>query len=129
MDTAPRVTETEVIAIMDTAMTPEEVQPHLEAAHIAVDYHLLNRDGYTPSVLEQVEKYLAAHIATVTRDRRRHAYKEKIGEAEIQYSSGGKDGFGLHRSSYGEMVKLLDKDGILAALDKASTPVSIEVIA
>ena len=61
------------------------------------------------SILEELQKYYAAHIISSTTAR--VATKEKLGEAQVEYA--GKFGEGLDSTPYGQMVKLLIRVGWL----------------
>ena len=64
--------------------------------------------------LEQIERWLTAHLLASTLVRM--GKQEKLGEASITYT--GEFGMGLDSTPYGQMVKVLDTTGTLAAKGK-----------
>ena len=124
--TTYRATEQQVIDIMDPAtnFTKATITPYLETANAIVTDKLTGA-GNSAAIMIQIEKYLAAHIATMTEGK---AEQEKIGEASVKYQ--GKTEMGLDFTSYGQMVKLLDPSGLLAAAGKSKPSITaIEVTA
>ena len=71
------------------------------------------------SILEELQKYYAAHIISSTTAR--IASKEKLGEAQVEYA--GKFGEGLDSTPYGQMVKLLDPCGLVAKSSKMAASI------
>lgn len=67
------------------------------------------------TILEELQKYYAAHIIASTTARM--ASKEKLGEAQVDYL--GTFGTGLDSTPYGQMLKLIDPCGVIAKTGKA----------
>jgi len=109
-----RTTAAEVMEIMpDTSLTTAQINPFITVATGIVTEHLADC-GMSDAELEEVERWLTAHIIAITVERQ--AKTEKVGEASLTYQ--GNFGEGLKRSTYGEMVMMLDNCGILAQIGK-----------
>lgn len=107
---ANRVTPAEVKAIMDdTVITDTIMGTYIIGANTLVNTAL--GTGTTP-ILKEIERWLAAHLATITRERM--AKKEEAGGAKIEYT--GDYGMGLESTPYGQTVMILDTTGTLATL-------------
>jgi len=107
---ANRVTAAEVLAIMDdVVLTDAQVAPYITGANAIVNEAL---GTGTSDILKEVERWMAAHMIAVTRERQ--AKKEGAGGASIEYA--GEFGAGLRSTSYGQMVLALDTTGAMAAL-------------
>lgn len=104
-----RSDEDAVLAIMTTGLTSEQVWPFLLTANLLVTNHL-SSSGLGATTLAEIEKYLAAHLASV---RSKFGIREKIGEAEVW--TGYQGGPGLQATPYGETVLMLDTTGTLAS--------------
>jgi hypothetical protein len=120
---ASRATETEVKEIMDTTLTEEQLSPFLKAANSTVT-GLLSDEGYGDTQLAEIERWLAAHFASCAKDQ--IVSKEKIGGADATYH--GKTGMGLESTFYGQTVKTLEYNGVLAQVEAAKSRSIIEVI-
>ena len=66
------------------------------------------------AVIEEIEKWIAAHMVTITRER--VAREEGAGGAYIKYA--GEWGAGLASTSYGQMAINLDTSNTLQALSE-----------
>lgn len=109
-----RTTEEDVLDIMDTVLTPAQVTPFLTAANAIVTDRLASATpALSTTILAEIEKQLAAHLASV---KSKFAISEKIGDASASY--GYKGGEGLRATPYGEMVLLLDTTGTMANAGK-----------
>jgi len=102
-----RVTEAEVLAIMDTTLVAADITVFVTSANVMVDAVL---GTGTTNILKEIERWLAAHMASVTLERT--AKKEEAGGAKIEYT--GKFGDILKQTSYGQMVLALDTTGKMA---------------
>jgi hypothetical protein len=127
---ASRVTEQDVLDIMDSDLTLEQIRPHLDAATVLVDDTLVtdrdgNAIGYSDAMLAEIEKRLAGHFATVTDPE---ITRETIGEAEAYYATLGTMGGGFEASSYGKQAMVLEHKGILKEISTAKETVSISVV-
>ncbi|MDX9803734.1 MAG: hypothetical protein RBS96_06910 [Dehalococcoidales bacterium] len=103
-----RTTAAEVKEIMQTGLTETQILPFLTTANAMVTARLAT-SGLTDTTLEEIEKYLAAHLASV---KSKFAITERIGEASI--TTGYRGGLGLDATPYGEVAKMLDTTGTLA---------------
>ena len=119
-----RTTEAEVKAILDTALTEDELSPFLTAANLIVTSVVAN-EGYTPEHLAEIERWLAAHLVAI-RDPR--LMSQKIGDADAVYAGFTQFGKGLEFTSYGQQVLLLDTHARFAALQSAKRPIEVKVI-
>lgn len=108
---AVRVTATEVKSIIDTSLADSVVDVYIGSANAMVNDVL---GTGTTSILKEIERWLTAHMISLTRERM--AAKEGAGGAEIEYV--GKTGEGLSSTPYGQMVLELDDTGAMAALGR-----------
>lgn len=109
-ETNQRCTPDEVkIILNDTTLSNDSIQSYIVTASTLVNTAL--GSGQT-SVLKEIEKWLAAHLIAVTKER--IATEEEAGGAKIKYA--GSYGKGLQSTSYGQMVLTLDTTGRLASL-------------
>jgi hypothetical protein len=113
---AVRVTATEVLEVLDgSTLTDAQVNPYITSANVMVNAAL---GTGTTDILKEIERWLAAHMITVTRERQ--AKSEGAGGANITYSE--IFGEGLKSTNYGQMVLNLDTTGAMASLGgKAAT--------
>jgi len=109
------VTPDEVIMVMEEcSLTTEQIDPYILTAHLLIT-DILSDSGLSVNRLKDIEKYLTAHFITSVHNR--SISKEKVGEAEVEYSK-VKFGEGLKSTPYGEMVLMLDTLGLLAKSGK-----------
>jgi hypothetical protein len=107
---AVRVTATEVKEILDdTTLLDAQVNPYITSANIMVNEVI---GTGTTDILKEIERWLTAHMITVTRERQ--ASREEAGGARIDYV--GAFGEGLKSTSYGQMVLALDTTNAFASL-------------
>lgn len=106
---AERVTDSEVKAILDTNV---DTSPFITAASLLVD-RLLDGQGYTTNELKEIERWLAAHMASIRDPNLRS--QNVLDAAEVKQV--GYLGKGLEFTGYGQQVKLLEYKGILANND------------
>lgn len=107
---ANRVTEAEVKAILDnTTLTDPQVLAYIGSANTLINTAF---GTGTTAILGELEKWVAAHMIAITRERQ--AKKEEAGGAKIEYTGVYEEG--LKSTSYGQMAILLDTTGVLAAL-------------
>jgi hypothetical protein len=119
-----RTTEADVKAIIDTALTEDELNPFLTAANVLVSA-VVGNEGYTEQHLREIERWLAAHLIAI-RDPR--LMSQKIGDADAVYAGFAQFGKGLEFTSYGQQVLLLDTHARFAALQNAKRPIEVKVI-
>lgn len=107
---AVRVTATEVKEVLDNStLTDAQVNPYITSANTLVNAAL---GTGTTDLLKEIERWLAAHMITITRERQ--AKSEGAGGASITYSESFGDGLGS--TTYGQMVLSLDTTGAMAGL-------------
>lgn len=106
-----RTTAAEVKEIIKTSLTEAEVTPYVTSANVLVT-QALGSSGLGTAVLQEIERWVAAHMIAVTKTRQ--ATDEKAGTASVKYS--GQYGANLSSTSYGQMALTLDTTGTLAAL-------------
>lgn len=109
-----RTTSIEVKEILDTALTDAVVESYINIANAIVTDELSGSTLMSAAQLEEIERWLTAHMITSTKERM--GKSEKLGDASITYT--GEFGMGLDSTTYGQMVKFLDKTGALAAMGK-----------
>lgn len=108
-----RVIESDVKAIIDTALPDKDILVFISTANTMVTSHL-GDSGLGSAILKDIERYLTAHLIASTRERMGKA--EKLGDASITYT--GEFGKGLESTTYGQMVKFLDSTGTIGNLGK-----------
>jgi len=108
-----RTTEAEVNEIMDMSLTDPQILPFINLANRMVT-SVLGGSGLSDELLEDIERYLSAHLIATTKARM--GEKEQIGEATVVYI--GKFGMGFQSTPYGQMVLLLDTTGKFAVSGK-----------
>ena len=110
-----RVTATEVKAIMDNCTLSDSiVDAYITASNAVVTDVLGNDTDIGETLLEEVEKWYAAHLVACTTHR--NAMQEKLGDAAVTYA--GQFGKGLDATPYGQVVKQLDITGKMGQLGK-----------
>jgi hypothetical protein len=109
---ANRVTEEEVIEVMpaDTTLTEDTILPFVTSANAFVTDLLAS--VHTDGILKEIEKWLAAHMATVVRERL--SKEAGAGGAYIKYA--GEWGQELSSTQFGQMVLMLDTSNTLRNL-------------
>ena len=116
--TTQRCTPAEVKEILnDTTLSDNLVYAYITSASTLVNNTL--GTGQTVQ-LKEIERWLAAHMITVTRERM--AKKEGAGGAFIEYT--GNYGEGLSSTSYGQMVLALDTTRAFATLNGKSAKIT-----
>jgi len=89
-----------------------DTTPFITTANLLVTQHL-GSSGLSTDLLEEIEKYLAAHLVALHPDERQLS-EQKIGESSEKYV--GQFGMGLDSTNFGQNVKVLDSTGYLASL-------------
>lgn len=116
---ANRCTGVEVLEIIDTTLTENQIAPFITAANVTVT-NILSGSGLSSATLKEIERWLAAHFAAI-RDPR--ISREEAEEAEATYH--GKSDMGLDHTPYGQQVKLLDTTGTMTNLGKRKASVEV----
>jgi len=107
---APRVTDDEVFAIIDTSLT--DIDVFINTANMMVT-SWLETAGLTDETLKEIERYLSAHVLSVQDQR-----VKSVGVDVLSESYQGQWGMGLNGTSYGQMAILLDTSGTLGKIAK-----------
>lgn len=111
---ANRVSPAEVKEIIEIPASIADTVIHsfIVAANATVSAILGSDTVITSAQLIEIEKWLTAHLLACTRIPQA-SEEEVMGETSIKYT--GKTDKGLDFTSYGQMVKMLDTTGKLAA--------------
>jgi len=109
---ANRATEEEVLEILpaNTKLTEDTILPYITSANVFVTDLLV--DVLTVETLKEIERWLAAHMATVTRERL--SKEAGAGGAYIKYAGLWEDE--LSSTQYGQMVLMLDTSNTIRNL-------------
>ena len=107
-----RTTATEVKQIIETDLSDAIVNAYIAGATELVTQALGTDTTLSTALLEEIERWLTAHMISITRERQLKS--GEAGGAKAVYF--GMDGSGLDASTYGQMVKTLDSTGKMAAL-------------
>jgi len=100
----------------DTALDTDIIESYINSANVFVTA-TLGTKGLGDAVLEEIEKWLSAHMISVTRER--VAKEAGAGGAYIKYA--GSWGAGLLGSTYGQMAISLDTSGTLINIAKGKS--------
>lgn len=113
-----RTTAEDIIAILPdtTGLTETTIVPFMNSANVFVT-EALEKAGLTDAILIEIEKYMAAHMATFSKDR--VSIEEGAGGAYIKFA--GSFGKGLSQTQYGQMCVILDISGTLEALQNGKS--------
>ena len=87
---------------------------HIGVAHRLID-DLLSTKGLLETRLKDIERYLSAHFAALF-DKDIMSAEKKIGNAETEYYLTNAIGKYLDLTVWGQMARLLDTSGTLAAI-------------
>ncbi|OQY11129.1 MAG: hypothetical protein B6I31_05515 [Desulfobacteraceae bacterium 4572_19] len=108
-----RTTAQAVKDILDkTQLTDTDIETYIQTANLLIENII--QKPLTESLLTEIEKWLSAHLISITRER--FTTEEKIGDASVKYA--GKYLEGLHSTSYGQMVLILDTSNSFASQQK-----------
>lgn len=119
-----RITDAELLEIIDVDSTITNYTPFILAASLMVDNNLVD-SGLNDETLKEIERWLAAHFIAI-RDPRLSA--EKAGSVSVDYQH--KLGLNLQSSMYGQQALALDYTGTLYRLsegDSVPTPIIEQV--
>ena len=98
-----------------TAMVAATINPLIDVANTMVTASVTC--GLGEAILTEIERWLTAHLISVTQERM--AAKERVGDAEVEYL-GKASAIGLNSTPYGQTAMMLDTCGGLANLGKKS---------
>ena len=114
---ADRVTTAEVrqvVRLSVAAVSDPDLSAHIGVAHRLTD-DLLSTKGLSEDRLKDIERYLSAHLAALF-DKDVMSAEIKIGGAETEYYVANAIGKYLDLTVWGQMARLLDTSGTLAAI-------------
>lgn len=112
---AVRTTAAEVKEIMEGCTTSDAIVNSLiTAASVVVDKVFENDADIGDTLLEEIERWLTAHM--IASSLYRSTSEEKVGDASLKYT--GKWGMRLESTPYGQMVLTLDITGKMGNLSK-----------
>lgn len=118
-----RTNVADVKNIIDTALTDPIIEAYVNSANVFVT-SVLDGKGLSDAVMEEIEKWITAHMIASTRERM--GKEEEAGGARIEYL--GKYGEGLSSTPYGQMAIQLDTSGTLSSdLEAKKTAWSVAV--
>lgn len=106
-----RITVSDLQDIYDTVLTSGQLTAFINTANTFINNSELVEVGLSESLLTEIEKYLAAHFASL-RDQRVQQ-ENTAGEYSATYQ--GKTDMGFNSTQYGQMAVALDTSGTLAA--------------
>ncbi len=110
---AVRVTAAEVVTLTGSELESTTIDTFVVTANLIVNANLTG-SGLSDDLLKEIEKYLAAHLIGISRERQ--TQREEIGgDTNEEYA---KLGLALDATTYGQMVKVMDTTGALANLGK-----------
>jgi hypothetical protein len=95
----------------DTTLEDDVLQSFIDAANTFVTA-ALGGEGLSVALLTEIERWVAAHMVSHTRERQ--IKKAGAGGAEVEYT--GFWGKGLNGTSYGQMAVMLDTSKTLEAM-------------
>ncbi len=110
---ANRTDVTTVKAIMDTALTNDEITPMIAQANRVVT-RILGGTTLTAEELEDIETYLTAHLIAIGPERQ--PQEEKVGDIWLTFQE--KPKAFLESTTYGQMVLFLDSTGLMQVSTK-----------
>ena len=114
---ANRVVVAEVKEIMDASLSDDDITAHITIANNLVTV-TLGSSGLSALSLKDIERYMAAHLLSIGRDKLVGGTKAEwlASEAKVDFSNDlGKF---LDSTLYGQMAKTLDTTGTLSTLGK-----------
>lgn len=122
---ANRVTQEDVLAVMDSTLTGEQVLPYINSANVwttsmAEIIPLDEEEAKDASILFEIERWMSAHMISMTKER--VSKEEGASGAYIKYA--GDWGQGLKQTPYGQMVINYDSTGTLASLANGKSSAS-----
>ena len=120
---ANRVTEAEVLEIIDVDSSISDISPFITAANLFVTNVFSGDTQVGADTLKEIERYVAAHFICC-RDPR--AVEEQNEGIKVKYAGGLSGGrpykanspTGLHSTAYGQNALLLDFTGKMVAAGK-----------
>lgn len=105
-----RTNETDVRSIIDTSLSSADVSSFIADANAIVNAKLSDAD-LSDDLLTRIEKWLTAHLISVSRERQ--AKTEQIQDGSVTYT--GSFAKYLEQTSYGQMVLNIDTSNTLVS--------------
>lgn len=116
-----RTSTNKVKEIIETGLGDTQIKAHITIANLLVTEHLSNV-GYSAKLLNEIERWLAAHFVAVQDPR---ASSQSLGDKNITYE--GRVGEkGLEGTRYGKQVLTMEHHGILKAISDSKGPVKFK---
>ena len=113
----------QVVNLPATSVSDLDITEHIGIASRLVD-DLLSDKGLLTDRLKDIERYLSAHFAALF-DREIMSAEKKIGSAETEYYLINAIGKYLDLTVWGQMARLLDISGTLAAIGSEDIELAI----
>ena len=104
----------QVVKLSVAAVSDLDLTEHIGVAHRLTD-DLLSGKSLSEDRLKDIERYLSAHFAALF-DKEVMSADKKIGGAETEYYLSTAIGKYLDLTVWGQMARLLDTSGTLAAI-------------
>lgn len=109
-----RTNVNDVKAILDdTALSYSQITAYINSANVFVTDALAGK-GLSDNLLKEIERWLAAHMISITRERQ--IKKAGAGGAEVEYA--GYWTVGLLSTTYGQTAVALDTSSTLQAISQ-----------
>lgn len=118
LDTA-RVSPDDVLDIIDTLLTEDQINAFINSANVLVNNKLTNL-GLGEDLLAEIEKWLSAHFLAI---RDQIPSRERVDKWDATYQ--GKTDMGLRSTTYGQQALALDYTGTLAALGQQGVVIQV----
>jgi hypothetical protein len=114
------VTAEDVIAIIPScSLTADQVDPFINSAHQFLDNVYATDTTLSYETRYEIERWFVAHLLVSTGYQESRAVKrEKLGDAEVEYSVSDIKGQGVSSTTYGKMALMCDTTGLLAKAEK-----------
>jgi len=120
---AVRTTAAEVKQIIDTSISDAIVNGYIVSASLFVTNHLGSTD-LDAATLEDIERWVTAHLISMTRERQ--ASEEKAGSAEQVFTQ--QFALGLRNTLYGQIAIDLDTTSTLNELADGKKDISLQAL-
>lgn len=110
----------DVIAIIpNCSLTADQIDPFINSAHDFLSNLYVGDTTLSTVTKYEIEKWFVAHLLISTGYQQVQTVKrEKLGEAEIEYSVSTVKSEGISSTSYGKMAMMCDTTGLLAKSEK-----------
>lgn len=114
------VTAEDVIGIIPSCtLTADQIDPFINSAHNFLGNLYTGDTTLSIATKYEIEKWFVAHLLVSTGYQQTQAIRrEKLGEAEIEYSVSTVKSEGIFSTPYGKMAIMWDTTGLLAKSEK-----------